>query len=163
MKALKVFHRTVQGQLQSALPLPYALYYAEGVKRVPYVGKLLVYLDNRAGFQLARGMAGDASTWYKSPHGQIEIWRVECHNLYTVPIMISASDLNKVSLRTLNPMRFWNLVLTGTRKAIDRAVGEDRSIIPIPCSEIWATDWVIPRERIQTLAHDDDGRWKWQE
>lgn len=162
MRAIKVFHRDQEGQLESALPTRYQLLYERDVQTIPVIGKLMVYLDNKAGMAHAAKMAFDASTWYSDGLRSAEIWRVECHNLYRMPLVLCALDLQSAP----NPpdkwtvARFWELIRTGSRREIDMAWGHSLSLVCVVSQEIYSTDWVIPRELLGVLATNTwDVRW----
>lgn len=157
MKALKVLWRPPSGHRwvrYSALPTALTLDYRKDYRTTPSVGKVMVYLPSK--MHRARKMCRTASEKYWRGHispdglkGEMEIWRVDCHNLYLIKHLVWAAELGRWEGEELG--RFWEEVLKADPEGFD-----ETELWPIlwdtvnPCDGIWTTDWVIPRERLAT-------------
>ena len=141
MKALKVLYRDAQGQLWSALPTLCRLQYSEDGETHPDNGRLLVYL--RSDFLSATCLCSDASTWYRTVEeekGQMEVWEVECHNLYRMFYIVHAGDL-----QPFVEADFWRKIRTGLlgadgRDRATRGIGMVRYMKAQ--RDMWSTDWL---------------------
>ena len=129
--------------LRSAIPTPYALGYWPGRKTVPEFGKLMVYLPSDvAGAEV---FCPTAAGWYYhsdlGADGTIEIWSVECHNLYKMDYIIPPSDFGYWECREVFLKRFWEKIDVGAdpREVVWAKMAKD---------PVWTTDWIIPLERL---------------
>lgn len=148
MRAIKVLYRDPDGNLHSAIPTPYALAYAEGKKTVPEIGRVMVFL----GADDARDFCYTAAGWYRTAvgflglgdsRGNLEVWAVECRNLYKMCYIIAPCDLADCGECGISQlMRFWQIVAEGgnPRHDVLRAA--------MARTPIWATDWIIPQEKL---------------
>lgn len=166
MKALKVLFRAPRcntqghlrlpiytaGQLYSALPTQFGLGYWEDQRTTPTVGKLMVYPTWDV--EAAERFCQTAREWHAgllaADQGQMEVWRVDCHNLYRLDYLIHAGSLQHfydqreaaVALRELT--RFWRLIERG-KDPVGRSDIPYAKSVSVP---IWTTDWLIPRELV---------------
>lgn len=173
MKALKVFHRApnrlpagyivglvpdyAPWGLYSAIPTAHSLRYFEGKKTTPEVGKLMVYLNSQVAE--AERFCRTAGLWYAKygveKRGRMELWAVECHNLYKIHYLVEVDylhyDAEGVERDSVLSC-FWRcasggenpLCLTGIQRYAKKAR-----------AGIWTTDWVIPLQRLAVwqIAH----------
>ena len=157
---LRVHDRLDPDHLYSALPTEFALGYQRDCKTTPTIGKLMVYpaWDIVAAERFCRiardwhcgGIAGD--------EGQMEVWLVDCHNLYKLHYLILPSALkhyytDKGNERILADLRvFWDLV---GNEGDPTGVVDHATAAYAP---IWTTDWLVPQERVG-IYDVHDGRW----
>lgn len=141
-------------QLYSALPTPLALDYRKNYRTTPSVGKIMVYLPSK--MDRAKTLCWTASRPYwrgqlcpDALKGEMEVWRVDCHNLYRIEHIVWAGDLGQWEGEELE--RFWEEMLKADPKGFD-----ETELWPLlahtinPCDGIWTTDWVIPRKLLAT-------------
>lgn len=134
--------------LYSAIPTPQAVRYYAGEETIPEMGKLMVYLTRME--ELAEQFCRTAAGWYRrcnpATNGTVEIWRVECHNLYRLDYLIEPRRVMYDGITASQVRRFWRIVQQGLDPRF-REVGAKKSIFPL-----WTTDSIIPEEQLAVYA-----------
>lgn len=148
MNAIKALYRDPDGYLWSALPTRFRLGYSEGKRTTPWHGKLLVFLESD--LQCARQLCLTAATWYFAKGGEqgsMEIWQVECRNLYLMRHVILAMHL--AGLPSMDMRKFWDCVNAARDPA---GMHSCRTWVKLSGRDTWATDWLVPLELIESEA-----------
>lgn len=169
MRALKVLYRSPNTPTErhppharrSAIPSVHSLQYWQGKITKPEIGRLMVYLE----MDEAKQFCYIAGKWYRNSQmfsptdrGDMEIWRVECHNLYKIFHIIQVQGLGceeEGNPKGYSLREFWRMVLAGQDPRIPEVRYAVEARVPV-----WTTDYLIPSTR---LAVFDIRSWRFVE